>query len=143
MLEQPTSSGDRDGLRQVTRRSPVPVLADQAVTTPASALRLAAERGAHGFTVKVATAGGLRQAAQLDAIARAAHLMTMVSCVIEPRLLIAAGLAIALSSPNVQFCDLDGHLDLLNDPSQGGFHLEDGQLTAAEVPGLGCRVDLG
>jgi len=143
MLEQPTSSGDRDGLRQVTRQSPVPVLADQAVTTPASALHLAAERGAHGFTVKVATAGGLRQAAQLDAIARAAHLMTMVSCVIEPRLLIAAGLAIALSSPNVQFCDLDGHLDLLNDPSQGGFHLEDGQLTAAEVPGLGCRVDLG
>jgi L-alanine-DL-glutamate epimerase-like enolase superfamily enzyme len=91
----------------------------------------------------VATAGGLRQAAQLDAIARAAHLMTMVSCVIEPRLLIAAGLAIALSSPNVQFCDLDGHLDLLDDPSQGGFHLEDGQLFAAELPGLGCRVDLG
>ena len=143
MLEQPTPAGDLDGLRQVARRSPVPVLADQAVTTPASALQLAAERGAHGFTVKVATAGGLRQAAQLDAIARAAHLMTMVSCVIEPRLLIAAGLAIALSSPNVQFCDLDGHLDLLNDPSQGGFHLEDGQLTAAEVPGLGCRVDLG
>ena len=143
MIEQPVAAADLEGLRQVAQRSRVPVLADQAVSTPASALRLAAERGAHGFTIKVATAGGLRQAAQLDAIARAAHLLTMVSCVIEPRLMIAAGLALALSSPNVQFCDLDGHLNLLDDPSQGGFRLEDGQLIAAEVPGLGCRVDLG
>ncbi len=143
MIEQPTPPEDLDGLRQVTLHSQVPILADQAVSTPRSALRMAAGHCAHGFTVKVATAGGLRQAAQLDAIARAAHLLTMVSCVIEPRLMIAAGLAIALSSPNVYFCDLDGHLDLINDPSQGGFHLEDGHLTAVEVPGLGCRVELG
>ena len=38
MLEQPVSPADLDGLRQVTKSSPIPVLADQSVTGPASAL---------------------------------------------------------------------------------------------------------
>jgi hypothetical protein len=67
----------------------------------------------------------------------------MVSCLIEPALLISAGLSFALSSPNVAYGDLDGYLDLVNDPSEPGFKLEDGWLTASEQPGLGCRVKLG
>jgi L-alanine-DL-glutamate epimerase-like enolase superfamily enzyme len=78
----------------------------------------------------------------MDAIAHAAQMATMVSCVIEPALLIAGGLSFALSSPNVQYGDLDGHLDLVNDPSQAGFRLEDGWLIASDVPGLGCSVHI-
>ncbi len=143
MFEQPVSAGDLAGLRQVTRLSPVPVLADQSVTSPASALALAAEQSAHGMSIKLAACGGLRSARQLDSIARAAHLTTMVSCLIEPGLLIAAGLAFALSSPNVLYGDLDGNLDILNDPTLAGFKLQEGWLIASEVPGLGCSVDLG
>jgi hypothetical protein len=58
-------------------------------------------------------------------------------------LLTAAGLSLALSSPNIQYGDLDGYMDLLNDPSQPGFHLEDGWLIATDVPGLGYTVALG
>jgi L-alanine-DL-glutamate epimerase-like enolase superfamily enzyme len=79
----------------------------------------------------------------VDAIARAAGMATLVSCLIEPALMIAAGLSFALSSPNVRFCDLDGHLDLENDPSLPDFKLEDGWLVAGDVPGLGCSVNLG
>ncbi len=142
MIEQPTPAESIDDLNQVTRNSSVPVLADQSVTTPDTAIQIAAGHKADGFTVKVATCGGIRPATQFDAIARAAKLRTMVSCVFEPRLLIAAGLAIALSSPNVQFTDLDGHLLLESDPSEGGFALEDGLLKATDVPGLGCHVHL-
>jgi L-alanine-DL-glutamate epimerase-like enolase superfamily enzyme len=142
MLEQPTPADDLEGLRQVSRHSPVPVLADQSVRGPASALEFAANRYAHGLTVKVATCGGLRCARQVDAITRAASLATMVSCVIEPALLIAAGLSLALSSPNVHYSDLDGSLDLTNDPTLPGFRLEDGWLIASDVPGLGCSVEL-
>jgi L-alanine-DL-glutamate epimerase-like enolase superfamily enzyme len=88
------------------------------------------------------TCGGLRNARLIDAIARAAKMATMVSCFIEPALLISAGLSLALSSPNVSYADLDGYLDLTNDPSKAGFTLENGWLVATEVPGLGYTVEL-
>jgi L-Ala-D/L-Glu epimerase len=142
MLEQPTSPDDLEGLSHVTRLSPVPVLADQSVKGPASALELAARRMVDGLCVKVGTCGGLRCARQIDTIARAAQIATLVSCTIEPALLISAGLSLALSSPSVHYSDLDGHLDLLDDPTCPGFQLDEGWLVASDLPGLGCTVDL-
>ena len=142
MLEQPTPPGDLDALRQVTQLSPVPILADQSLRGPASALELVTAHAANGLSLKLASCGGLRCARQIDAIARVAHLATMVSCFVEPALLIAAGLSFALSSPNVQYGDLDGYLDLLNDPSRPCFRLEKGWLVATDVPGLGYTVEL-
>ena len=142
MLEQPTPAADLEGLHQVTRHSPVPILADQSVVGPPSALEIAARRAADGVSIKLATCGGLRCARQVDTIARAARMATMVSCVNEPALLTAAGLSFALSSPNVRYGDLDGHFDLLGDPTVPGFLLQDGWLIATDVPGLGCTVEL-
>ncbi len=42
----------------------------------------------------------------------------------------------------VRYGDLDGHLDLIGDPTVSGFLLEEGWLIATDVPGLGCTVDL-
>jgi L-alanine-DL-glutamate epimerase-like enolase superfamily enzyme len=142
MLEQPTPAADLDGLREVTKHSPVEILASESVTGPASALEIAAQRAADGLCVKLATCGGLHCARQVDAIARAAKMSTMVSCVHEPALLIAAGLSFALSSPNVRYGDLDGHLDLVGDPTLAGFRMEQGWLIATDVPGLGCTVEM-
>ena len=142
MLEQPTPAEDLEGLCTVKEQSPVPILADQSVKGPASVLDISAKEITDGISVKMATCGGLRCASQIDAIARAAQLATMVSCVIEPALLISAGLSFALSSPNVQYADLDGYLELIDDPCLPGYQLEDGWLTASEVPGLGCTVNL-
>jgi L-Ala-D/L-Glu epimerase len=78
----------------------------------------------------------------VENVARAARLSALVSCVIEPALLISAGLSLALSSPGVRYADLDGSLDLVDDPSLGGFTLENGFLKATDVPGLGGNVEL-
>jgi L-alanine-DL-glutamate epimerase-like enolase superfamily enzyme len=142
MLEQPTPAGDLEALCQVTWNSPVPVLADESISGPPSALDLASRRAAHGLNIKLAACGGLRSAAQIDAIARAAHMATMVGCINEPALLIAAGLGFALSSPNVRYGDLDGHFDLIGDPTVPGFEFKEGWLVATDVPGLGCTVEL-
>jgi L-alanine-DL-glutamate epimerase-like enolase superfamily enzyme len=141
MLEQPTPPDDLSGLRQVKQNSPVPILADQGAAGPTAALELATQHAADGINIKVGY-GGLRCAGQVDAIARAAHLATMVGCLIEPALLTSAGLSFALSSPNVRYADLDGYLDLVEDPSAGSFQLKDGWLTASEASGLGCTVQL-
>lgn len=142
MLEQPTAADDLTGLRQVKEISPLHILADQSLREPASALYLASNRMVDGLSIKLATCGGIRNARLIDAIARAAKMTTMISCLIEPALLISAGLSVALSSPNVAYGDLDGNLDLIDDPSQAGFSLEDGWLVAADVPGLGYSVNL-
>jgi L-alanine-DL-glutamate epimerase-like enolase superfamily enzyme len=142
MLEQPTPADDLDALRQVREHSDVAVLASQSVLGPESALAITNQQAAHGLSIKLATCGGLLPARQIDAIARAGHLATMVGCLDEPALLIAAGLAFALSSPNVRYGDLDGHFDLENDPTVPAFRFEEGWLIASDVPGLGCTVNL-
>jgi L-alanine-DL-glutamate epimerase-like enolase superfamily enzyme len=142
MIEQPTPATDLDALRQVTQQSPVPILADESVLGPASALEIATHSAADGLNIKLVTCGGLHCARQIDTIARAAQMRTMVGCVHEPALLIAAGLGLALCSANVRYGDLDGHLALINDPTLPGFELRDGWLVARDVPGLGCNVQL-
>jgi L-alanine-DL-glutamate epimerase-like enolase superfamily enzyme len=141
-LEQPTPAEDISALRQVTENSPVPVLADESLRGPTSALEIINQRAADGVSTKLASCGGLDCARQIDTLARAGHLDTMVGCLNEPALSIAAGLAFALSSSNVRYGDLDGHFDLENDPSVPGFRFEDGWLIATESPGLGCTVAL-
>ena len=143
MLEQPVpASAGISALRQVTAQSTVPILADQSVAGPASALEIAGQRAADGLSIKLARCGGINCARQMDAVARAAHITTMVGCVYEPALLIAAELAFALSSPAVRYGDLDGHFDLVDDPTIPGFVAKDGWLIATDVPGLGCTVSL-
>jgi L-alanine-DL-glutamate epimerase-like enolase superfamily enzyme len=143
MLEEPIAASlGIASLVEVTRHSPVPILADQSVRGAVAALEIAAQHAANGVSVKLSTCGGFRCARQVEAIARAAQLLTMVSCLNEPALLTAAGLAFALSSPGVRYGDLDGHFDLANDPSRPRFILEDGWFIASETPGLGCTVDL-
>jgi L-alanine-DL-glutamate epimerase-like enolase superfamily enzyme len=142
MIEQPTPVDDLDALRKVTLRSAIPILADESVRGPESALEIASLRAAHGLSIKLVTCGGIQCGRQIDAIARAARLATMVGCVHEPALLIAAGLGLALSSPNVRYGDLDGCFDLARDPTLPGFRLQEGWLIARDVPGLGCAVEL-
>jgi L-Ala-D/L-Glu epimerase len=142
MFEQPTAPAGLDELRLVKECCPLPVLADQSLKGPASALHLAANHIVDGLSINVVSSGGLRSARQIDSIARAANISTMISCYIEPSMLTSAGLSLALSSPNVAYGDLDGFIDVTNDPSHPGFRLEDGWLITAETPGLGYTVDL-
>jgi L-alanine-DL-glutamate epimerase-like enolase superfamily enzyme len=132
--EQPLPAGDAGG-PEVKRRSPVPIYVDEDCHTLAD-VAACAER-AHGITIKLAKSGGIREAVRMTAAARALGLGTMLGCMIESGLGIAAGAAIASLMDHV---DLDGNLLLAHDPWPGVEFAADGIQRPADRAGLGVQA---
>jgi L-alanine-DL-glutamate epimerase-like enolase superfamily enzyme len=130
--EQPLPAGDPEG-PELRRRSPVPIYVDEDCHTLAD-IAACAER-AHGVTIKLAKAGGIREAVRMANAARAFRLGVMLGCMVESGLGIAAGAQIASLCDHV---DLDGNLLLAHDPWPG-VELRDGVQVPSTRPGLGVE----
>ncbi len=139
LMEQPVHRDDWDGLAAVTRRSPVPVIADEAVVDARAALRIAATGAAHGINIKVAKAG-LVGALQIIAIARAAGLLLMLGCMLESLHGIAAGLHLACGTGAFDFLDLDSHT-LIGLQAEGEPFSQTGDVLRIrpDLPGIGFK----
>ena len=111
MLEQPFSAAQHDDHAWLKARSPLPIFADEACVSAEVIPELA--EAYDGVNIKLMKCGGLLKAHDSIAIARSLGLQTMLGCMVESSLGIAAAASLA---PLVDYIDLDGNLCLQSDP---------------------------
>lgn len=140
IFEQPVRIKSGDKLGRVTHQVHIPVMADESLKTLDDAFLLAQNEHIDMVNIKLMKVGGILEAKHINSVAKSAGLEAMVGCIDECSLGISAGLHFALSRPNIQFADLDGHLDIFNDPFKDIFRLENGILYPSDEPGLG-KID--
>jgi L-alanine-DL-glutamate epimerase-like enolase superfamily enzyme len=98
---------------------------------------IAAGRPFGGVNVKLMKCGGIAEALRMARLAEREGLGLMWGCMDESVLGIAAALHAAYASRATRWLDLDGSLDLAEDPFTGGFALERGRLEVLARPGFG------
>ena len=132
-VEQPLACGDEESLAAL-RPAPVPIFLDESIHSATDVPKFA--HLVDGVNVKLMKSGGISEAIRIVHTARAFGLQTMLGCMSESSLSIAAGVHIG---PLFDHLDLDSHLNTADDPIVGlGF--ENGRVTQSGRPGLGVDV---
>jgi len=130
-VEQPLVRGAEDQLLHLFRDRPLPIYVDESCRMsgdiPGFADRV------DGVNLKLMKAGGITEALRIVATARAHGLKTMIGCMGESSLSIAAGASIGALFDHI---DLDSHLNLDPDPATGA-PFSDGVTLPADRPGHG------
>jgi muconate cycloisomerase len=130
-VEQPLAKGMESELPKLFENRPLPIFVDEScmVSTDIPAFADAVD----GVSIKLMKSGGISEALRIVATARAHGLETMIGCMGETSVAIAAGASIGALMDHI---DLDSHLNLNPDPASG-VDLVDGVVTPRDVPGHG------
>lgn len=133
LIEQPMDKADYEGNAWLTGRSPIPILADEAVQRLKDLDQI---KGAyHGVNIKLMKSAGMYEAHQMILKARSYGMKILIGCMSETS---CATLAAAALAPLCDWADLDGPWLTKNNPFKApGF--ENGKYILNQLPGLGLE----
>jgi L-alanine-DL-glutamate epimerase-like enolase superfamily enzyme len=133
LIEQPMDKNDREGNAWLTARSPIPIIADEAVQRLADLDTL---KGAyHGINIKLMKSTGMYEAQQMILKARSYGMKVLIGCMSETSCATLAGIALA---PLCDWADLDGPWLTKNNPFKDP-EMSDGKYILPTLPGLGLQ----
>jgi L-Ala-D/L-Glu epimerase / N-acetyl-D-glutamate racemase len=142
IFEQPLKIHQDEKMGELANSLKIPIMADESLKSLDDTFRLVSNDRVNLINIKLMKVGGILQGMHINSVAKSNNIGAMVGCIDECALGISAGLHFALSRSNIQFADLDGHLDFNNDPFSSLFHLENGWMLPSKNPGLGNNFDL-
>jgi muconate cycloisomerase len=126
--------GAEDQLPELYRDRPLPIFVDESCRFAKDVPRVA--DAVDGVNLKLMKCGGLTEALAIIATARAHGLKTMIGCMSESSIAIAAGASIGALLDHI---DLDSHLNLNPDPARGA-EIRDGVVSSNDRPGHGAEL---
>ena len=136
-VEQPLPPASDARMPEICAGLPAPALADESCVTVEDVERMPGVFT--GFNIKLVKCGGLTPALRMARRGRELGLKTMVGCMLESSVLIAAG---AVVGQVTDYVDLDGAWLLGDDPARG-WVFDRGMLCPPMGPGLGVEVLTG
>ena len=134
-VEQPVKAHDFEGLKYVTERSYVPVLADESVFSPQDALTIMQMGAADLVNIKLMKCGGLYNALKIASAA----VECMIGCMLEAKISVNAAVHLACAKQIITRVDLDGPVLCSEDPILGGAVFNEKDITVSNEPGLGIK----
>jgi len=133
-VEQPMAAGSEDQMPEVFAARKLPIYLDESCRTSKDVPKLASF--CDGINLKLMKTGGITEALRLVATARAHGLKTMIGCMGESSVAIAAGASIGALFDHI---DLDSHLNLNPDPAKGLLYMN-GVVMPSNMPGHGASL---
>ncbi|MBQ9264686.1 MAG: dipeptide epimerase [Clostridia bacterium] len=137
LVEQPVAARDLEGLKYVTERSYVPVLADEAVFSPEDAIRILQLGAADLLNIKLMKCGGIYNAMKIATMSEMYGVECMIGCMLEGRVAVNAAAHLACARQVITKIDLDGPMLCAQDPVHGGAVFCERNITLTDEPGLG------
>ncbi len=134
-VEQPLVEGVEDQLPELFKSRALPIFVDESCRFSSDIPRFA--HCVDGVNLKLMKCGGITEALRIVATARAHGLKTMIGCMGESSVAIAAGASL---SALFDYIDLDSHLNLDPDPATGAPFV-DGVTLPADRPGHGGSLN--
>lgn len=133
LIEQPLPKGNLKDAQWLLKRSPLPIIADEALQGISDLKKI--KSCYSGINVKLMKSGGLRNAYRIIQLARELNLKVMIGCMTETSCAIAAAAHLA---PLADWIDLDGSLLISNDLFTG-LIFKSGEIIIPDAPGLGIE----
>jgi len=139
--EEPIPRWDFMDLPEISKKSPVPVMADESCCDSHDARRLIDIGACTLFNVKLGKSAGIYDALKIIHLAAQTGMKVQMGGFLETRLGFTASAHLALAGENVRFCDFDTPLMLTEDPVNGGINYKSGgMIIVPNVPGLGATI---
>lgn len=138
-VEQPVKAHDFEGMKYVTERSYVPVLADESVFSPEDAVKIMQMGAADLVNIKLMKCGGLYNALKIVSAAEIYGVECMIGCMLEAKISVNAAVHLACAKKIITKIDLDGPVLCSEDPILGGSVFEEKIITVSDEPGLGIQ----